>query len=54
MTYKEIALAMTLEEGELFTEDQIRMICSRALAKLRNDPIVQSYKDFLHDSQEKS
>ena len=50
MTYKAIAAKMTIDTGILHTEDQVRMIVNRALAKLRNDPKAKSYRDFLVDS----
>ena len=51
MTYKQIAAELSKEEGIEYTEDQIRMICNRALAKLRNSPKARSYRDFLRDSK---
>ena len=50
MSYKEIAQQLILEEGIAYTPDQVRMICNRALAKLRVSEELRSYMDFLRDS----
>ena len=35
MTYKEIAMTLTKEEGIKYTEEQVKKICQRAINKLR-------------------
>lgn len=50
MSYSEIAKQLSKDEGIEYTENQVKLIANRALAKLRNDEKVRSFIDFLRDS----
>lgn len=51
MSYSEIAEQLTIETGIKHTENQVKLICFRALQKLSEDPIVRSMYDFLKDCE---
>lgn len=53
MTYEDIAEQMSLEEGQVFTENQVKKIAHRAMDKLRKDPVLRSYFDFLKENENK-
>lgn len=43
MTYRQIAETLTAQEGVLYTEEQVRKICSRALVKLREQGKLKEF-----------
>lgn len=54
MTYREIAEALTEEEGVEYTPDQVRMICNRAMDKIKAKDRQDVLKMFLEAEWRKS
>ena len=47
MTYQEIAEELTRETGEVYTSNQIKMICLKALKKLRLNDSIEILREYI-------